>query len=95
VERADCRPWAPARSSRASAGLEGRSPLDKALPDYRREYREWMAREPCAGLLAALERRIRAGQTIALACWCETAIDCHRSLIGDELAGRGLMVVWL
>jgi hypothetical protein len=54
-----------------------------------------MAREPCAGLLAALERRIRAGQTIALACWCETAIDCHRSLIGDELAGRGMMVVWL
>jgi len=61
-------------------------------PDYKREYQEWMAQEPCARLLGALERRIRAGQTIVLACWCETPYDCHRSLIGDEMAGRGVMV---
>jgi Active DUF488-N3 subclade len=64
-------------------------------PDYKREYQEWMAQEPCAGLLAALEKRLRAGQTIALACWCEAPYDCHRSLIGDEMAGRGVMVAWL
>jgi hypothetical protein len=43
-------------------------------PDYEREYREWMAREPCAGLITALERRIKAGRTVALACWWCAAI---------------------
>jgi hypothetical protein len=43
-------------------------------PDCEREYRGWMAREPCAGLLAAIETRIQAGQTIGLACWWCAAI---------------------
>jgi ABC-type uncharacterized transport system permease subunit len=55
----------------------------------------WMACEPCAGLITALERRIKAGQTVALACWCESWIHCHRTLIGYELANRGVMVAWL
>jgi hypothetical protein len=53
-----------------------------------------MAREPCAGLLAAIEKRIWAGQTIALACWCRTPIFCHLSLIGFEMEDRGLQVIF-
>jgi hypothetical protein len=46
----------------------------KHWPDYKRGYQEWMEREPCAGLISSLERRIKAGQTIALACWWCAAI---------------------
>jgi hypothetical protein len=53
-----------------------------------------MTHDPCAGLLAALEKRIRAGQTIALACWCETVFTCHRGLIGYEMDRRGVTVEW-
>jgi hypothetical protein len=63
-------------------------------PQYKQEYLEWMTHDPCAALLTALERRIRVGQTIALACWCDTVFTCHRRLIGDELARRGIIVDW-
>jgi hypothetical protein len=53
-----------------------------------------MTRDPCAGLLPAIEKRIRAGQTIALGCWCETVLDCHRGLIGEEMTRRGIAVEW-
>jgi hypothetical protein len=64
----------------------------KRWPEYEAAYREWMAHDPCARLLAALERRVRLGQTVALACWCETPISCHRLLIGLEMDKRGVMV---
>jgi hypothetical protein len=53
-----------------------------------------MVHNPCAGLITALEKRIRAGQMIALACWCETVLDCHRGLIGHEMDRRGVLVEW-
>jgi Protein of unknown function, DUF488 len=72
-----------------------RADWERHWPDYAREYREWTMREPCAGLIAALEGRVRAGQTVALACWCEDWIYCHRTLIGFRMAGRGVSVAWL
>jgi hypothetical protein len=54
-----------------------------------------MAREPCNGLLVALEQRVKSGQTVALACWCEDWTCCHRTLIGFKMAGRGVSVAWL
>jgi hypothetical protein len=33
----------------------------KRWPDYEQEYWAWMARDPCASLLAALEQRVREG----------------------------------
>jgi hypothetical protein len=35
-----------------------------------------------------------AGQTIALACRCETVFTCHRRLLGDEMDRRGVTVEW-
>jgi Protein of unknown function, DUF488 len=72
-----------------------RSDWERHWAEYVREYREWMAQEPCAGLLAAVEYRIKVGQTVALACWCDEWSNCHRTLIGYEMAGRGVLVAWL
>jgi hypothetical protein len=72
----------------------GGAQWSRRWPQYKQEYLEWMTHDPCAGLLAALEKRIRAGQTIALACWCETVFTCHRGLIGYEMDRRGVTVEW-
>jgi hypothetical protein len=60
-------------------------------PDYKREYLAWMARDPCARLLNALERHVRDGRAVARVCWCEKPISCHRLLIGLEMERRGLV----
>jgi hypothetical protein len=63
-------------------------------PEYQAAFEEWMWCDPCAALLAMLERRICAGQSVAAACWCETPLFCHRALLGFEMDRRGLEVIF-
>jgi hypothetical protein len=66
----------------------------KRWREYETAFREWLTEERCARLLDDLEKRLLAGQKIALGCWCRTPIFCHLSLIGLEMEDRGLQVIF-
>jgi len=61
---------------------------DKRWAKYERAYRSEM-KKPAASRLIALLAALSHQTNFSIGCYCENESRCHRSILGDLLAGAG------
>lgn len=67
-------------------------PKEEWWPEYVREFQQQFSDPAMRASLREIYRRVRAGETIGLVCYCPGPVCCHRHLIAEFLRQHGLVV---